>query len=61
MAKLKLNLQIAEKPRVPPTVSRAGAKELFTLILKVLQITNLKTIKNCLRTGSFDKIDDYFN
>ena len=43
------------------TVSRAGTKQQFTLILKMLQITNLKTIKNCLPTSSFDKTDDYTN
>ena len=54
MLKLKLKLK-------KPTVSRAGTKELFTLILKILQITNLKTIKNHLTVGSFKKIDDYTN
>ena len=39
------------------SVLRALAKELFTLILKILQISNLETIKNC----SFTKIDDYTN
>ena len=38
------------------TVSRAFTKELFTLIIKILQITNLKTVKNRLPTGSFNKI-----
>ena len=54
MLKLKLKLK-------KPTVSRAGTKELFTLILKILQITNLKTIKNHLTVGPFKKIDDYTN
>ena len=49
------------KIRVPPTVSRALAEELFTLILKMLQITNQETIKNCLLTSSFTKTDDCTN
>ena len=40
-----------------PTVSRALAKELFILILKILQIKNLETIKKYFPTSSFTKID----
>ena len=62
VATLKLKLQTgAEKTRVSPTVSRAGTKELFTLMVKILKITNLKTLRNHLPTGSFDKMDDYTN
>ena len=55
------NKSAEEKNCVLPTVSGALPKELFTLILKILQITNLETIKNCLPTSSFTKIDDYTN
>ena len=58
---LKLKLQICcWKNHALPTVSRALAKELFALILKILQIINQETIKNCY-AGSFAKIDDYTN
>ena len=56
VAKLKLKLQIWNWQYPCNTY---GAKELFTLILKMLQIANIKTINNRLPTGSFDKIDDY--
>ena len=36
----------------------ALAKKLLTLILKFIQISNSETIKNCLQTGSFTKIDN---
>ena len=62
MATLEIKFKSkAEKTCVLPTVSRALAKELFTLMLKILQIMNLETIKNCLLTGPFNKIDGYTN
>ena len=43
-----------------PTVPIVVAKELFTLILKIIQITNLET-KSHLLSGSFTETDDYTN